>query len=235
MSWPEPYRTWASSSARRPRPRIRRGASSSTPRAHAPPPRRAHQRSRSAGAEMTAAWSSPSRSTARSVPNSGHAADEVVGPVDRVDVPAGRGVAGLGAVLLADEPVVRVRRRDPRPDDPLDRRVGLGHERPVGLRRDLEVAAEHRSGDHVGLVAGRVGEREPRLELRLRHGSSAALQAAPNPPDWSRASADRSATRSRRIRAFVGSQSGSRTTSKPTHSPKTSISPRVPIGASGGR
>ena len=50
--------------------RSRRGASPRL-RAQAPPARHAHQRSSSAGADMTAAWSSPSRSTASSVPNSG--------------------------------------------------------------------------------------------------------------------------------------------------------------------
>ncbi len=38
-----------------------------------------------------------------------------------------------------------------------------------------------------------------------------------------------------RIRSPAGSQSGSRITSKPIQSPKTSTSPRVPIDASGGR
>ena len=48
-----------------------RRAASPRLRAHAPPARHAHQRSSSAGADRTAAWSSPSRSTASSVPNSG--------------------------------------------------------------------------------------------------------------------------------------------------------------------
>ena len=77
-------------------------------------------------------------------------------------------VAGLGPVLLADEAVIGVRGRDPRPDRPLDRRVGLGDERPVGLGRDLEVAPEGAAGERVGLVAGGVSELEPAVELRLR-------------------------------------------------------------------
>ena len=47
-----------------------------------------------------------------------------------------------------------------------------GHERPIRLGRDLEVAPEGRSGDRVGLVAGRVGEGEPGLELRLGRGGA---------------------------------------------------------------
>ena len=98
-------------------------------------------------------------------PEQRHAADVVVGAVDRVDVPADRRVAGLGAVLLADEPVVRERVEDPLADHPLDRRVGLGHERPVGLGRDLEVAPEMAPGDRVGLVAGGQRDVEPAAQL----------------------------------------------------------------------
>ena len=58
-------------------------------------------------------------------PEQGHATDVVVGPVDRVDVPAHRRVAGLGAVLLADEAVVGEGREEPLADAALDRRVGL--------------------------------------------------------------------------------------------------------------
>ena len=71
MSYAEPYRIWASANSVTSETRIGRGAESSALRAHAPPPRRDHHRSWSAGADMTAAWSSPSRSTASSVPNSG--------------------------------------------------------------------------------------------------------------------------------------------------------------------
>ena len=70
MSRAEPYSTWASASEPTPETWIRRGACPRL-RAQAPPPRCAHQRSSKAGADMTAAWSSPSRSTASRVPNSG--------------------------------------------------------------------------------------------------------------------------------------------------------------------
>ena len=145
MSWPEPYRTWASSSEATRDTWIRRGASPRL-RAHAPPPRHAHQRSSSAGADMTDGLELAVALDREQRPEQRHAADEVVGAVDRVDVPADGRVAGLGAVLLADEAVVRERVGDPLADAPLDRRVGLGHERPVGLGLDLEVAPEVRRG-----------------------------------------------------------------------------------------
>ncbi len=112
-------------------------------------------------------------------PEEGHAAHEVVGPVDRVDVPAGRGGAGLGAVLLADQAVLRPGRADPRPDRPLDRGVHLGHERPVGLGRDLQVAPERRSGHGVCLVAGVVGKGEPRVELGVGCPAQAGAPLGP--------------------------------------------------------
>ncbi len=158
-------------------------------------------------------------------PEQRHAADEVVGAVDRVDVPAGRGVAGLGPVLLADEAVIRVGRRDACAYCPLDRGVGLGHEGAIGLGRDLEVAPEGASGELVGLVAGRLSNREPGVELHL----------GPSPETRRPLRAVGGLPRHERNRSPAGSQSGSLTTSKPIHSPKTSISPRVPIPASGGR
>ena len=150
------------------------------PTAQAPPPRRAYQRSRSAGADTTPSWSWPSTSRARSVPNSGHAADEVVGPVDRVDVPADRGVGRLGPVLLADEAVIREGGRDPLPDQPLDRLVGGGHERSVGLGHHLDVAPEVAQGDLVGRVAGGLGEGQPVVELV---GRGARPARAPGRPE----------------------------------------------------
>ena len=92
-------------------------------RFHAPPPRHAHQRSRIAGAEITPTWSSPSCSTAEQRPEQRHAADEVVGAVDGVDVPAGRRASPSSvAVLLADQAVVRATRPGmPAADLALDR------------------------------------------------------------------------------------------------------------------
>ena len=118
---------------------------------------------------MTAAWSSPSRSTASSVPNSGTPRMKLWVPsigsmYQRTDAsPASR------AVLLADEAVVRERRRGCRSRiSALDRRVGLGHERPVGLGLDLEVAPEVPPGDRVGLVAGGQGDVQPAAQLGVR-------------------------------------------------------------------
>ena len=133
-------------------------------------------------------------------------------------------VARLRAVLLADEPVVGERREEPLADPRLDRRVGLRHERPVRLGIDREVAAEMRPGDHVGLVAGGLGDLQPAAQLRVGAAPEARGPVAP----------ERRAAHAR-IRSPAGSHSGSRMTSKPIQSPKTSTSPRVPMAASGGR
>jgi hypothetical protein len=45
--------------------------------------------------------------------------------------------------------------------NPYEYNVGLGHERVVGLGVDLKVASEVAAGDHVGLIAGRLGDLEP--------------------------------------------------------------------------
>ena len=158
-------------------------------------------------------------------PEQRHAADEVVGPVDRVDVPAHGCVARLGPVLLADQAMVREGVVEPLADAPLDGRVGLRHEGAVGLGLDDEVAPEVVARRHVGLVARSLGELEPAPQLGIR--------AAPEPGRPVRAEA-RWLVHDR-IRSPVGSHSGSRTTSNPIHSPKTSTSPRVPIAAAGGR
>ena len=98
-------------------------------------------------------------------PEQRYAPDVVVRPVDGVDVPAHRRVARLGAVLLANESVVGERREEPLADPRLDGRIRLGHERPVRLGVDRQVAPEVRAGDHVGLVAGRLGDLEPAAQL----------------------------------------------------------------------
>ena len=98
----------------------------------------------------------------------GNAADEVVGAVDRVDVPADARPAGLRAVLLTDQAMVRERVEQPLADARLDRRVGLGHERPVGLGLDGQVAPEMLAGDGVGLVAGRLRDLKPAAQFGIR-------------------------------------------------------------------
>jgi hypothetical protein len=87
--------------------------------------------------------------------------------VDRVDVPADGRIAGLDPVLLADQPVIREGVGQALPDETLDRRVCLGHERAVRLGLDGQVAPEMLPGDLVGRVAG--GERllEPCTQLLL--------------------------------------------------------------------
>ena len=175
----EPYRTWASASEVTPR----HAGSAAAPRpgsaAHAPPPRQAHQRSSSAGARHDAdAWSSPSRSTASRVPNSGTPRMKLWVPSIGSMYQRTRRVAGLGAVLLADQAVIREGVGEPLADAPLDRRVGLGDERAVGLRLDDQVAAEVR----------RARSRRPRRRRPERDVEPAAqlgVGPAPEPADHS--------------------------------------------------
>src|SRR5438132_1365828 len=101
-------------------------------------------------------------------PEQRDAANEVVGPVDGIDVPADGGIAGLGAELLANHAVVRIAVREPRSDGALDLLVGGGHERSVRLGRDLEIAPEKTNGRFVRLVARCQREVDPAAELRFR-------------------------------------------------------------------
>ena len=77
------------------------------PTAHVPPPRRAYQRSPIAGALMTPADDLAILLDREQRAEQRDAAHEVVGAVDRVDVPADAAGPGLGAVFLADKAVVR--------------------------------------------------------------------------------------------------------------------------------
>jgi hypothetical protein len=151
-----------------------------------------------------------------------HAADVVVRSVDGVDVPPNVRAAGVRAQLLADDAVAREGRRDPVPDQPLDACVRLGDERAVRLAADRHATPEVPQGDLVGPVAPAERGLDPAAELLV---GPAAKAGAP--------------VRSirlahERIRSPSGSHSGSRMTSKPIHSPKMSISPRVPNAASSG-
>jgi hypothetical protein len=101
-------------------------------------------------------------------PEERHAADVVVGPVDGVDVPADPGVAGLLAVLLAHQAVVRMRRPDARAHEPLDCLVRLRDEGAVRLRRGRDVATEPAQGDLVGGVADGKAQLQPGPQVRLR-------------------------------------------------------------------
>ncbi len=116
--------------------------------------------------------------------------------------------AVLRPVLLADEAVVRVGLADQGADASFDGGVGLGHEGPVGLGLDDEIAPEVLERQRVGGIGAGQRERQPLVVARFGHD---------------------------RILAPSGSYSGSRATSKPIHSPKTSTSPRVPIATVGGR
>ena len=135
--------------------------------AHAPPPRRAYQRLPSAGALTTPTCSSPSRSMPDQRAEQRHPAHEVVGAVDRVEVPADAGVRVAGPEFLADDAVRRERVGDSCPQLLLDPAVGLGDEGPVGLRLDDEVAAERTQRDRVGRVAQLEGKFEPTVQLGL--------------------------------------------------------------------
>ena len=147
-----------------------------------------------------------------------------MGSVDGVDIPAHGRLAGLLTLLLADQAVVGVDGQDALADASLDGLVGLGHEGPVGLGGDLEVAPEVGQGEGVGLVAERQREVQPAAQLGLR------------PEPQRGAPFGTVGGTHERIRSPAGSHSGSRTTSAPTQAPKTSISPRVPGTArSGGR
>ena len=143
-----------------------RRAASPRLRAHAPPaapgpPALVERRSGQDGRlELAVALDGEQR------PEQGDAADEVVGAVDRVDVPADRRVGGFAAVLLADETVIRERVEEAPADHPLDLGVGLGHERLVGLGRDLEVAPEMSPGNDIRLVASGQGDVKPAAAAR---------------------------------------------------------------------
>jgi hypothetical protein len=100
-------------------------------------------------------------------PEQGHAAHEVVGAVDGIDVPAGRGIALFRAVLLPDQPMVGERVGQPFADHLLDGPISLRDERPIGLGLDDQVASEARSRELVGHVRARQGDLEPAAELRL--------------------------------------------------------------------
>ena len=139
--------------------------------AHAPPPRQAPQRIRRAGAEITAAWSSPVALHGQERPEDRNAAHVVVGAVDGVDVPARRRLVlrRLLAELLADDAVLGEPGADLVAQPLLDRGVGLGHERPVRLPLGRGLA-EMAHRDRVRLDAP--GERRIHPAAQLRLGSS---------------------------------------------------------------
>ena len=152
---------------------------------------------------MTPAWSSPSRSTAEERREDRHAAEVVVGPVDRVHEPAHRRAVG-------------VRRRAPR-----RRRRGPGTASAIRSRRSRSTAVSasvtnDRSGFRV--VTGFAPEvassrsRRPRRTSRARpRPSHAARRRVPRRSDGAPVRAeDRDAAAAHdRIRAPSGSHSGS--------------------------
>ena len=168
--------------------------------------RRAHD----AGLELAVALDREQR------PEQRHAAHEVVGAVDRVDVPAD------GARRRPPCRIPRRRGRGPGTRAAIRSRISRSiavSAWVTNVRSGLVSMTRSRrkcsSAMRVGLVAAGQREREPGVVARRR-----VLRVVGHA----------------RILAPSGSYSGSRATSKPTHSPKTSTSPRVPIAArSGGR
>ena len=96
----------------------------------------------------------------------GHPADEVVGPVDGVQVPAHRGLRARLALLLADEPVVGMGGQDPLAQAAFDGLVDLRHQAAVRLGGDLQAPAGSPPGP----------SRRPR---RTWPGRARATRAAP--------------------------------------------------------
>jgi hypothetical protein len=104
----------------------------------------------------------------------GHAAREVLRPVDRVDDPPDR--ASVVALLLAQHAFAGADDRDSLPQRALDGSVGIRDRRQVRLGLDLEIQrAESRQAQRVGEVGelegeGKVAGGDPRTLA----GSSAA-------------------------------------------------------------
>ena len=101
-----------------------------------------------------------------------HAADEVLGAVDRVDHPAPLAVPGR-ALLLAGDRVAGAHPRQRAPDALLDRLVGVGHRRQVRLAHHVQVERlEPALGERVGVVGEHVGEAQVVGVVRGgRHGA----------------------------------------------------------------
>ena len=197
----------------------------------APRPRRpasAHQRSSSAGADRTAAWSSPSRSTASSVPNKGM-------PRMKLWVPSIGSMYQRIDASAASLPY----------SSPMRPWSGNASSEPSRIIRSISVSAWV-TNDLSGLVE--IWRSRRKCRRATTSASSQAASATSSQPRSSasvpRRNAGRPVRRRRphrrvahaRILAPSGSYSGSRATSKPIQSPKTSTSPRVPMAArSGGR
>jgi hypothetical protein len=95
-----------------------------------------------------------------------HAAHEVVGAIDRVDIPACVRLPALRPVLLADHAVFRMDRGDPLAEPAFDGPVHLGDERAVRLGLDHHVALERSQRHGVRLVAAVEREGQPGIEPR---------------------------------------------------------------------
>ena len=115
----------------------------------------------------------------------GHPADEVLGAVDRVDHPAPLAVTGR-AHLLAEHRVARPGPRQRATDALLDRLVGVGHRREVGLVDHVQVQRlEPIGGQRVGVV--REDVREPQVvgegrghDPQVRPRGALSRQAGPS-------------------------------------------------------
>ena len=170
------------------RPRSRRPRDADAPRrvvaepcAHAPPPRAANQRSRSAGADMMPTWRMPSRSTASSVPKSGT-------PRTKLCVPSIGSMYQRTSALAA--PPCRIPRRRGRVRD---RRRAM-RSRSRGSMALSACVTSDRSGlaliwrsrrkcahrDPVGLVDPAQGALEPARSSASVPRRRAALRSAPD-------------------------------------------------------
>ena len=145
-------------------------------------------------------------------PEDRNAAEVVVGPVDGVEEPAHRRAARVDPEFLADDPMAGEGIGNPVAEESLDRGVGFGDERPVGLPRRHGVAPKVPQGDGIGLVAPAEGGLDPAPQLRVG--------AAPKGRAPVRAEGRIGSGGQDRILVPSGSQSGSRATSNPTHDPE---------------
>ena len=138
----------------------------------------------SAGADTspTTGWS-PSISAIRVRPDR-HAADEVLGAVDRVDHPlpvARPGRRRRHAELLAEHAVARAGAGQRRAERLLHRGVRVGDRGQVGLRLDVQVEGpEPGHRDRVGGVGEQVGERRDRRRTGPCRQPSRSPDASPS-------------------------------------------------------
>ena len=146
---------------------------------HAPPSRAAHQRRPSAGALTTPTMTSSSSMSPMRVAQTGTPADEVLGPVDRVDDPAA--LAGAGpAELLAEHRVPRTGPAEHVPQRLLDREVSVADGGQVRLGVHPQVhRPEPAHGDVVRGVRQDVCESKVAIKAAIPGNGSGKRAARP--------------------------------------------------------